>query len=67
MDHFRDILLNKEVDRSKVQIRNLRLNSDRKMCRMTTDKKSLSDIFVKMAVQSDKTTCLPLSVDGVIL
>lgn len=64
MSLFEKILLRKYVDQHTVKVKSLRVNTDRSMCRMTTEKKALSDIFLKMSVQEDKITCTPLLLDG---
>jgi len=64
MSLFEDILLGNYNGCHTVNVKSLRVNNDRHMCRMTTTKNALSDIFLKMAVQSDKITCLPLTLKG---
>lgn len=54
-------------DKHSVEVRSLRLNNDRKMTRTTLRKYGLSDIHVKMAVQSDRVQCLPLRENGFII
>ena len=67
MNEFLNVLLNRSTQTHKVNVRSLRVNKDHTMCRMTTEKKSLSDIFLKMSVQEDKITCTPLQSNGVLL
>ncbi len=47
-----------------VEVKSLRLDKQRHMKRTTTIRKGLTAIHVKLSVQPDKITCLPLSVDG---
>jgi hypothetical protein len=47
-----------------VEVRSLRLNYEKQMTRTTLRKTGLSDIHVKMGVQNDKVTCLPLKEKG---
>ena len=43
-----------------VTLRSLRLNKNKLMTRVTTEKRGLSDIFLKFRVADDGITCLPL-------
>ena len=43
------------------EVRSLKLNNDKKMTRTTMLKLGLTDIHCKMAVQSDRVKCLPLT------
>ena len=67
MDLFKSVLLDETTPKQTVEIRSLRLNNNKEMSRMTVVKSSLSDIFVKMRVDSDKILCKPLISDGKIL
>ena len=62
LQHFRDVLYQTNEDRHIVDINSLRLNKEKIMCRTNCVKQGLSDIFIKLAVDSDKITCLPLKV-----
>jgi hypothetical protein len=67
MKIFQDVLLDQSTPIQKVKITSLRLNRDKEIARINTEKRSLSDVFVKMRVSPDKITCSPLTKDGVIL
>ena len=63
MSLFKDVLFGSNSDH-KMEINSLRLNRNKQMTRMTTTKKGLSDIFVKMRVADDKISCSPLTKNG---
>ena len=67
MDMFKSVLLDETTPRQTCTVNSLRLNSDKEMSRISTVKSSLSDIFVKMRVESDKITCRPLTLNGKLL
>ena len=67
MDIFQSVLLDESTPVQKVKIQSLRLNKDKEISRISTEKRSLSDIFVKMRVLPDKITCEPLTKDDIIL
>ena len=62
-----NVLLNSEFPRQSVTIDSLRLNQQKEMSRMKFKRSSLSDIFLKMQVQDDKVTCLPLMKNKTLL
>ena len=64
MDAFREVLYQTKDDRHKITINSLMLNRNKAMCRTTMLKQGLSDIFVKLAVASDKITCSPIIANG---
>ena len=64
MEIFRDVLLDNDCPRQTVQINSLRRNRAKEMARMTLEKTSLSDVFVKMQVSDDKVSCTPLKLNG---
>ena len=47
-----------------VTIHGLRLNSDKKMCKMRMKKKGLSCLFKKFSVADDGITCRPLTINN---
>ena len=63
MQYFRQVLYQTNEDHHIVSINSLRLNRDRVMCRTNCVKQGLSDIFIKLAVDTDKITCLPLKLN----
>ena len=63
LSQFKSCLLN-TAPRELVEINSLRKDHNNKMCRMKTQKRGLSDIFVKLRVAKDKITCTPLEIDG---
>ena len=63
MDNFRDILYQEHAERDTISIDSLQLNRDKQMCRTNMTKQGLSDIFVKLAVASDKITCSPIKLN----
>lgn len=67
MQEWLDMLLDENAERSLVEINSLRLDKNKKMCRMKMKRKSLSDIHLKTNVQADKVTCVPLSKFGKFL
>ena len=60
METWLDVLLNEACPNQTVQIDSLRLNRKKEMSRMSVTRSALSDIFLKMQVNSDKVTCTPL-------
>ena len=64
INEWKNMLLNENAERTRVEINGLRLNKDKKMCRYKMLRKSLSDIHLKTNVLSDKITCTPLRIDG---
>ena len=58
LDTYLNTLLGQSTH--SVEVRNLRMNQDRQMCRQHLKKKGLSDISVKVHVLDDKITCFPL-------
>ena len=67
MGLFQDVLLDETTPRQTVTINSLRRNRDKEMSRMTVEKSSLSDVFVKMQVAEDKISCTPLKLDGIYI
>ena len=67
LDDFKSVLYGENTRPHMVEVRSLRLNTKKEMTRTTLRKMGLSDIHVKMAVQSDKVTCLPLKVNEIYL
>ena len=66
-DDFHKTLLEEEVKKHTVEFGSLRLNRDKEMCSTTMKKGGLTDIFVKLRVDSDKILCKPLTLNGEIL
>lgn len=66
LDRFKECLLN-TGEQHFVKINSLRHDPKHQMCRMTTQKRGLSDIFIKLQVGEDKISCLPLRQNGTIL
>ena len=64
MKLFQDVLLDETTPRQTVKINSLRRNRDKEMSRMSVEKASLSDVFVKMQVAEDKISCSPLKLNG---
>ena len=64
ISNFYDILYNDEAKKNIAEVRSLRLDRDKRMTRTTTRKSGLTSIHVKLGVQSDRVTCLPLKVEG---
>ena len=64
IDEWSKMLLDEDAERTTVPIRGFRLSKDKKMCRYTMLRKSLSEIHLKTNVLPDKITCTPLRVDG---
>ena len=60
METWLDVLMNETCPNKTVQINSLRLNRKKEMSRMSVTRSALSDIFLKMQVNSDKVTCTPL-------
>ena len=61
---FEDVLFNR-VERQTIQLDTLRKDPNKKIIRTSTEKSSLSDIFVKMRVAPDGVSCSPLlTADG---
>ena len=60
LNDFIDTLYGENNSAHMIEVRSLRLNYEKQMTRTTLRKAGLSDIHVKMGVQSDKVTCLPL-------
>ena len=46
--------------KQEVEMTSLRLNRKKEMSRMTMKRANLSDIFLKLSVQSDRISCTPL-------
>ena len=63
MDTFQRVLLDEKMPQQTVQINSLRRNRQKEMTRMQIEKTSLSDLFFKMCVSSDKISCTPLQID----
>ena len=63
MNQYRDKLFNPSKPHD-IEMQSLRLNKDKKMARFRILKKGLGDLFYKLAVQSDKITCTPLTVNN---
>ena len=61
---FRDILYQENEVLHTTTTQNLRLNSDRRMCRTITMKSGLTDIYCKFQVMDDKITCRPIKIDN---
>jgi len=57
---FYDVLYNDHAEKNITEVRSLRLDRDKRMCRTTTRKSGLTSIHVKLSVQSDRVTCKPL-------
>ena len=64
MKLFQDVLLDENLPRQTVTINSLRRDRNKEMCRMQIEKTSLSDVFLKMRVESDKVECTPLTING---
>jgi len=64
INNFYDILYNDEAKKNIAEVRSLRLDKDKRMTRTTTRKSGLTSIHVKLGVQSDRVTCVPLKLDG---
>ena len=60
---FKEVLYGEDF-KHKVQVKSLRLDRDKRMCRTTLQKSGLTDIHVKMRVEWDRVTCEPLEKDG---
>ena len=64
IDEWKNMLLDENTERTRVEIDGLRLSKDKKMCRYKMFRKSLSDIHLKTNVLPDKITCTPLRING---
>ena len=60
MDTWLSVLLDENFPKQSVKINSLRLNRKKEMARMACHRSCLSDIFLKMQVNSDKVSCSPL-------
>ena len=67
MDTWLGVLLDESFPQQSVTINSLRLNRNKEMSRMKLQRKSLSDIFLKLQVQSDRISCTPLMKNKTIL
>ena len=67
MEIFKSVLLDETTPKQTVDVNSLRLDRNKNMTRTSVTKTSLSDIFLKMRVESDRITCSPLSKNGQIL
>ena len=67
METFLSVLLEENFPVQQVEINSLRLNKNKEMSRTRSLKNSLSDVFLKMRVNSDAISCEPLIKDGKIL
>ena len=63
MEQFKACLLQTNYKPHFVELNSLRLDANKQMCRTSTYKKGLSDIFIKLHVSSDKISCSPLSIN----
>jgi len=63
LEQYKKCLFN-EGEKHMFPAQSLRLDKNKQMCRMTTQKAGLSDLFVKMHVSNDKITCKPIQLDG---
>ena len=63
MSQYREQLFN-PTQPHQIEMHSLRLNKDKKMARFKFNKRGLSDLFYKLAVQPDKITCNPLTVNN---
>jgi len=64
--YFRALYNDNEAS-NNVEVRSLRLNSEKQMTRTTTMRSGLTAIHVKLAVQNDRVTCKPLKVGNKFL
>jgi len=64
LSEFLDVLYNDDADKNITEVRSLRLNKEKQMTRTTTRKSGLTGIHVKLSVQNDRVTCLPLTKNG---
>lgn len=64
LNNFLETLYNDNADKHYAEVRSLRLNKDKQMTRTTTTKAGLTAIHVKLAVQNDRVTCVPLQRDS---
>ena len=60
IDTWLSVLLDESFPHQKIEINSLRLNRNKEMSRMKCQRSALSDVFLKMQVQSDKISCKPL-------
>ena len=66
-DSMLECLKGRTIENNTFQLRLLRKQSNHLVCRASTTKRFLSDVFFKMRVGDDKITCSPLEEDGKIL
>lgn len=64
---FKETLYGDDKQKHTVEVRSLKLNIDKKMTRTTLRKYGLTDIHVKLAVQSDRITCEPIKENGTVV
>lgn len=64
METWLSVLLDSSFPQQSVVINSLRLNYEKVMSRMKMQRNSLSEIFLKMQVQSDRISCTPLQKNG---
>ena len=67
METWLSVLLDESFPHQSVQINSLRLNRKKEMSRMQCQRAALSDVFLKMQVQSDRISCTPLVKNGQFL
>ena len=60
LDRYKDCLFNSAVSPHTFQMNSLRLDIKKQMCRTTTTKRGISDIFIKLRTDEDAITCTPL-------
>ena len=61
---FHSVLYNQNPANHCVEVKSLRLNKHKQMKRTVTKRKGLTDVHVKLAVLSDKITCVPITFEG---
>ena len=64
METWLSVLLDSSFPQQSVVINSLRLNYEKVMSRMKMQRNSLSEIFLKMQVQSDRISCTPMQKNG---
>ena len=64
MDDFKQTLYGDTSYQHKVVVKSLKLNTAKQMTRTTMRKNGLSDIHIKLAVDTDRITCKPLKING---
>ena len=60
MNDYKSVLYGEQWTNKTIEVRSLRLNKDKEMSRTTVFRRGLTAINIKLAVQEDGISCLPL-------